>query len=101
MKKRFVVMLDSSTQEQNQAFLAFIQNQSLNWWHWLTNSWLIIGANVSADEISAKVQQIYPNIHHLVIELRTDGTEEWYGFGPSGEKRNMFPWLQQYWKKHG
>ena len=98
MKKRFVVLLDSSSKEQNSEFLNWIKEQGLGSWHWLSHSWLIVdSAGISkASEIGNVVRNIYGATNHFVIEISEDG-DTWSGFGPKGEDRNMFTWIHKNW----
>jgi hypothetical protein len=99
MKKRYIVLLDKSTKEQNDQFLNYLRKHRLGWWHWLTNSWLLSDSagTLSASIIRDEVKRIYGGVNHFVIELRRDG-EAWSGFGPKAQKRNMFTWIHRNWK---
>ena len=57
-----------------------------------TTSW-------KASEIRGKVTEFFPGIHNLVLELRSDGTDTWAGFGPKSDDKNMFNWILQHWGK--
>jgi hypothetical protein len=103
MKRRFIVMLNSSTNEQNEAFLAYIKETDIGWWHFISNSWLLYDAEnkISAEIIRDKLMEIYPSVTNLVIEV-TSPHEPWQGFGPNGgpngDNLNMFTWLKENWK---
>lgn len=99
MKKRFIVAVDSSTPEQEQAFREWIAGRG--WWHWLNNFWLIADSSgeMTASEILDRVRGCYPNVDCVVLELRPDGTDTWAAFGPYSDKRNMFNWLRRNWKQ--
>jgi len=97
MKKRFVVLLDASSDKQDELFLAWLKEKNVGWWHWLTNSWLISNnrGHLTASEIRDKARDIY-GCNNFVIELQgTDDT--WSGFGPNADKRNMFEWIRDNW----
>jgi hypothetical protein len=100
MKKRFIVALDNTTPEQNEEFKAYVVGAGLNWWHWISNVWLLIDneGKWGITQLREKVREFYPGETVLVLELGPyDDT--WSGFGPKGEKQNMFPWLEDNWKK--
>jgi hypothetical protein len=102
MKKRFVILLDGSTKEQEQAFLQHIKDSGeFGWWHWLNGSWLLYTSNLAYDAhgIREIVGRFFPNMHHMVLELRADGSDWWYGFGPNNKEKNMFEWMRENWKK--
>lgn len=100
MKKRFVVLLNSSSKEQNDEFLDWLKEQNTGWWHWLSNSWLISNSrgHLSAQEIRNKLNEIYRGSNNLVLELGED-YDTWSGFGPKGEDKNMFGWIKKNWSK--
>lgn len=100
MKKRFVVLIDSSTKEQNDAFLNFIRQSGVfGWWHWLNGSWLLVSSSPlnTSQQIRDKITEIYPGVNNIVLEFREDGTSTWNGFGPQSEERNMFKWMHENW----
>ncbi|CNF16496.1 Uncharacterised protein [Yersinia rohdei] len=100
MKKRFAVAIDSSTPEGNDAFIEFIRENGLGWWHWIENFWMISDrkGKLSASDIRDKIGEIYPGINTIVIELSEDG-DTWSGYGPKKENKSMFTWLRNNWKK--
>lgn len=100
MMKRYVLAVDSSTKEQNDAFLAFVKVTGLGWWHWLDNFWLLAddSDNLSAVTIRDKANECYPGVHKLVLQLDQTG-DTWAGFGPKTDRRDMFTWLRNTWKR--
>lgn len=99
MKKRFVVSINDSEDEQERKFIDFLRENGLSWWHWLANTWLVVDAKgkFSASDFRDTVKEVFKNEHVLVIEMREDG-DTWSGFGPNTENRNMFRWLKTNWK---
>ena len=100
MKKRFVVIIENSTKEQNDSFLEWIRGEKVGWWHWFQNVWLLsnVGGDLTSKGVRDKVREFFPGANTLVLELReNEGT--WSGFGPVGGKRNMFAWLKKSWRK--
>lgn len=100
MNKRFIVLLERSTKEQNDAFLSFAKKHKLGWWHWIPNAWLLKGKDttINASEIREAARDAYGSANNFVIELNEDG-DTWSGFGPKTEKRNMFNWIHRNWKQ--
>lgn len=98
MKKRFIVLLDSETREQNKKFKSYIKEDKYNWWHWLNNSWLVIdeSGELTAAKLRTDLADFFPGVHKLVIELK-DKNDTWAGYGPSTEDENMFKWLKKNW----
>lgn len=101
MKKRFIVIIESSTKEQDDAFLAWIDDQHLGWWHWFQNVWLLSNpsGHLTASTVRDKIDEYFPRKDTLVIELKEGEGTTWSGFGPKSEKGNMFAWLKRNWRK--
>jgi hypothetical protein len=101
MKKRFVLLLDTTTAEQNKNFLDQIKKAGFNWWHWIQDAWLLVDS--TGEWTSARVRDLaseyYPGVDKLVLELRDDGTDTWGSYGPKTEKRDMAKWLKTNWKR--
>ena len=101
MSKRYIVALDSSTIEQNDAMKDFVRENGLGWWYWINDFWLLTDPRekFSASEIRDVVGKTHPKTECLVIELNDYG-DTWSGFGPKSEYRNMFTWLKKTWSKY-
>jgi hypothetical protein len=99
MKRRYIVLLDEATKEQDDQLRNYIKENGLGWWHWLSNSWLLSDprGTLSASEIRDKINEIYDGVHTIVIELYKGG-DTWAGFGPKTEKKDMFRWFHETWK---
>lgn len=99
MTKRFIVILHSATDEQNEAFLAWLREKKLGWWHWFQGSWLLATNSDSwtAAQVRDIVREKFSDVHHIVFELH-EGEGTWSGYGPKGENNNMFSWINDNWK---
>ena len=96
MRNRYIVNITGEiSKEKNEAFLQFIKNNKLAWWHWLSNTWLIVDTKSKIDLVSLrdKTKEIF-KADNLIIQVN-DG--KWAGFGPNNEERNMFTWLKNNW----
>src|SRR5580704_1675321 len=99
MRKRFIVGVDPSTAEQNQAFKDYLKASPLAWWHWIPGLWLAVDSDgeMTASALRDQVNEVFPGIDNVVLEFRDDGTDTWAGNRPvSGEK--MFSWFRSTWK---
>jgi hypothetical protein len=97
MKHRYIVCIDNSTPEQEKAFIAFLEEKGMGWWHHLKNTWLLYKTTNSPNElilIRDSVVRIFKNANNMVFYL-AKGEGTWAGFGPSGEDRNMFKWINE------
>jgi hypothetical protein len=104
MKKRFIVVADLTTVEQDTLFKQWVEGK-FNWWNWLHETWLLVDNRglYTAKEIRDKAMECFPTVNCLVFEFGSDGSETWAGFGPSSEtdpKRNMFAWIKNNWNKY-
>ena len=100
MTSRYVVLLDSATPEQDAAFREWIATKGLKYWHWLSQTWLLVDTKGRVDmpKIRAAARERYDNCHMLVLELRPSESkyDSWAGYGPTG-KKSMFTWLKGNW----
>ncbi len=99
MKKRFIVGMDTITEEQEKAFLKYLKTTRLAWWHWIDNFWLIVDRSekFTAEKLQNEIKKLIPLERLLVIEVK--GGAPWSGFGPKTEKLNMFNWLLYTWSR--
>jgi hypothetical protein len=100
MKKRFIVLVEKSSEEQDHSFLEWAKSEKIGWWHWFQHAWLLSNSrgNLTASAIRDKLCDIYGTANTLVIELKgTDDT--WSGFGPKNENKDMFKWIKDTWRK--
>jgi hypothetical protein len=95
MKKRFIVLLASETDQQTRAFSNLLKPSNFAWWHWLPNSWIIIdfSGQLTPSSLRDKVKRIYPGVNNFVTEVKEDS---WVGFGPGGDS-TYFSWLKNHW----
>ena len=97
--KRFVVLLGANASDsQHAAFKQFAESH-FAYWHWLPNTWLLTTGDDNSEFSAAirdKVEECYPSVRCLVLEFNKDG-DTWAGFGPSGDKNNMFTWITKNW----
>lgn len=100
MKKRFIVLIEESSEEQDNSFLEWVKSEKIGWWHWFQHAWLLSNrsGNFTASDIRDKLHDVYGTANNLVIELNeTDDT--WSGFGPKNENNDMFKWIKDNWHK--
>lgn len=95
MKKRFIVLLDQATQQQDTAFIEYLREKGFGWWHWIPNSWLVYShTELTAAELRDEIKNIYPEATSIVLEGSPGG---WAGFGPKSDTKNMFKWIEESW----
>ena len=101
MKKRFILAIDSPTEEETKAFQEGVVKELGWWWHWISNAWLL--SNAAADVSAAQIRDLanlhFPGVNKIVLEMRDDGTDTWSGYGPTKPERDMFKWIKENWKK--
>src|SRR5689334_23352076 len=98
MNRRFVVLTESATAEQEQRFVNFVNNR-LGWWKWFPNSWLLVDnrEQFTSAQIRDVAAGIFPTAALLVLEFRDDGTHSWHGM----QKGDMFQWFDKNWENPG
>jgi hypothetical protein len=95
---RFIVLHNPGTEQQDNAFAAWIESKGWGWWHWLAGSWLLVGpTDLRTEEVRDGANQAYPGVYKLVMRL-TGNPPDWAAFGLIGPPHpNMFAWLDTTW----
>ena len=100
MKKRFVVVTNVSTVEEDRAFKDTLNDAypGIGWWHRLDEVWLIIDSKgrFDARRLRDIARGAFNSKKLLVLEISEDG-DTWAGIGPSGAAKEMFAWLHNNW----
>jgi len=99
--KRFIISLNNTTRQQQKEFADYLTRTGVGFWHWLENTWLIVDRNnvFTAEQLREILDLFFPKVHNLVIQLN-HYNDTWAGFGPSGDNKNMFNWLNTTWKEN-
>ena len=98
MKKRYIVNIDgNTTPQEDEKFSAFLNEKKISWWHWLSNTWLVVDTSdlIKAQNLRDKIIEIYNGKNNLVIEIPDGGVR--YGYGPKTPEKDMFKWIKEYW----
>ena len=95
MKKRFILVIDNPTKEQQNAVTNFFKSRLLGYWHWFSDVWLLtdITNTWTVTSLRDKVQELIPEVEMIVLTVGSDST--WAGFG----KKTKFKWLHNTWKR--
>jgi hypothetical protein len=99
MKKRYVVLVEEATKAQDDAFLSWVREEKIGWWHWMSSAWLLSDSKgrFSAGEIRNKLKETHGTATTLVLELRNGG-DTWAGYGPKRGEKSMFDWIKKAWR---
>lgn len=94
--KRFVVAAEGMSPEQQKAWLEFIKEKGLGWWHWIDNLWLLVDRpeEMTTATLRDQITEKFGATKCIVIEIEPGGT--WSGLGPSSPKP-MFKWIKETW----
>ena len=97
--KRFIVLIQSGTPEQDLAFKEFLKPDHLLWWHWIAGSWLVIdqSGGLTSGKLLNKLADTYPGLDTMVFEIPHGDT--WSGYGPTKPPESFFSWIREYWDK--
>ena len=97
MKKKFIIMIGEAPTKERDAITEYLRDSKYAWWHWLSDSWLVVDTSGEASPLSLTklIGELAPGVHRLVFEILGDGN--WYGFGPIEKEKNMFTWLRETW----
>lgn len=98
MKKRYIVSINGDiTNLEDENFSKFLKEKKVGWWHWLSNTWLIVDTQnkINAKDLRDKAKEVYNNKYNLIIDVTSN---TWFGFGPNGTDKNMFKWIKENWE---
>ncbi len=96
MQRKFVICVDDSTSNQQDTLTQYFQdNDSISYWHWFSDLWLITDDDKNWTNVTLrdKVKKLLPKANIMVIQM--DGENTWSGFG----NIKMFEWLDETWGK--
>jgi len=99
MKKRFVVGINLTSEDDEKRLASYLKKTRYGWWHWIKNFWLIIDGQgtLTATQLRDEIIQLFPSTNLFVIELKDKGT--WAGMGPTNPIFDMFKWIREGWDK--
>ena len=94
---RYMAAVDGMTNLDDAAFMEFLKEKNVDWWHWLPGVWMMISDDdkISTEVIRDKLRDITGRKHSVIIEVSEHG--DWSGFGPTTTEKNMFKWLHDKW----
>jgi hypothetical protein len=103
VKVRFILSTGKTTPEQEKEFVKLMESNTMNWWHWLPNTWLIVGNFGTSDKTKVLniAMQAFPNVNLMVFDIPEQSTNSWAGLGPQDKndsKKDMFNWLHNFWR---
>ncbi|MGO8881188.1 MAG: hypothetical protein ACLQMS_16995 [Desulfomonilaceae bacterium] len=93
MKKRFVVCVDSPTRQQEDSITLFFEKEdSLNYWHWFSHSWLVVARedDWTTKSLRKTLNDIVPGVSIIVLQIENG---KW---SIKGDKKS-FNWLHETW----
>jgi|GEM_PF-2224719 hypothetical protein len=93
--KRFVLLVDDATQEQQNAVTSHFRNKPQGFWHIFSDAWLLMDPTEALTVYSLRDQlkSLVPGATTLVLPI--DNAVNWAGFG----KTESFKWLNDTWPK--
>jgi hypothetical protein len=97
--KTFIVGLEGSTAVQEEAFIQWITENGLGYWHWIPNFWIIqsLEDTHTVASIRDKITETFPAMNTLVVEIDiVPGSVSWSGYGPQTVQYDMFAWLNEH-----
>jgi hypothetical protein len=94
MKRRFIVMVDDATREQQNKLTAYFRSK-VGFWHYFSDIWLVVESKMDWEPRSLRdeVRNLLPGKSVLVFAV--ESPQRWAAFGKIG----MFKWLKDEWLK--
>lgn len=98
MTKHFVVAVQGLTSEEEKQLSNLFKGKCA-WWHWIDGFWLLVDTSdtLDAGTIRSMIADVNSEARRIVLEVSNSG--DWAGYGPTGEKNNMFRWIRETWEK--
>ena len=92
MKRRFVICVDDSTGEQQNAVTDYLKKKKCRFWHYFSDLWLVTSdaQDISAEGLRAEISEIIPSTSKFVMEV---GDGSW---AAQCEKKSH-NWLHESW----
>ncbi|MBI1198827.1 MAG: hypothetical protein GC203_13280 [Phenylobacterium sp.] len=97
MKRRFVLVTEPLTPEQERQIAAALPGPNIGWWHHLPNTWLIVdlsGAAISAESLQGLLTGIAPAARMFVTEVSYGSP---WTIRYSLSQPHELQWVQDYW----
>ena len=93
--RRFLLIVDDATPEQQDAISNYLQNSQQGYWHRFTDVWLIADPTdtLVSSAIRDAMRNVVPKAHMLIFKI--DDPNGWSAFGKKGD----FEWLKTEWIK--
>ncbi len=95
MKRRFAVIVDDATRQQQDAITALFKNlPSVGYWHWFSDLWLLTDPESchTSSEIRILVNETINRSDILVLQI--DAGEHWAAHW----SKNMGDWMRNTWR---
>lgn len=92
--KKFIILADGLTAEQQNAITRFIQDRGWGFWHWHTNTWLLAGLpdDWTPRRLQVDLEESLKLQTSMIIMSISDPIT-FFGRAPE----EAWPWLQQRW----
>ena len=93
MTRRFALIVDDATREQQDSVTNWLRTTELSFWHYLSDVWLVLDSRDTETTVSLRdhLKQAVPGKTTMV--LKVDGPNNWAAFGPT----DKFKWLHSTW----
>lgn len=100
MAKRYIISTSNLVgDDQRKKFADRLTKNNLLWWHWLSNTWLVVDheEKFNAASYSQVLREEFPSAWFVVLEHKPG---DWSAYGPSGTgdmETDMIAWIRKYW----
>jgi hypothetical protein len=93
MIRRFIMMVDDATAQQQDAVTKYLKTTDHGFWHYFSDCWLITDHSdtLTCDVLRDEVNRIMPGKTTLVVQM--DNPTQWAGFGQT----EHFKWVNEVW----
>lgn len=100
MKRRYIIGVDSLSEELNAQFRVFLEHERGYWWNWVPGLWLHVGAESHAktgDDIRIFLKSLRPRPQRIfVMEVFNDDQIMWATM--PARDHGMMDWINGVWR---
>ncbi len=99
MKRRFILLVDRASNEEQRVVSDLLTSLDVAWWHFLQDSWLIVDlkgkdSHFFATQVKEKLHPGQDDPGRYLMAFHTTGADYW-----SWTAAEATEWIEKYWRE--
>ena len=94
MKRRFIILVDDATSDEQNRLTDFLRKRPMVFWHYFSDSWLVVDTDAQWSTATLRDQLVKLLPGKMVMVLHVDNGTTWAAFGAV----KNFDWIQSDWE---